>query len=649
MPHAVTHPTPQELAAFGLGKLPERTAAAVAAHLESCPACRQAVAALPPDSFLGKVRAAGAQGSSFPPGLAQFDNASSSAGLPALPAVTGAEVPPELAASSKFEVLGKLGEGGMGAVWKARHRFLGELVAIKVMNAAALANPDARSRFLREMQAVGQLRHRNIVRALDAEEMGNLLLLVMEYVEGYTLDRLVEKKGVLPVAYSCQCIVQAAQGLQFAHEKKMVHRDIKPANLIVASKEGSVKLLDFGLARGPREQTAQGNQTRLGAVMGTPAYMAPEQANDASSADTRADIYSLGCTLYFLLAGQSPFQRDSALRTMMAQVEEEARPLPEVRPEVSGELWAVVAKILAKKPEERYQTPKEVEQALRPFVNSSPKSIRSGTGQPAGLADAGTLLPSDTRKQKPLPPPVPQAAPRTAMQEASPFALPPSTPEGRNKREPRRKKATKQASAGWSWRWPVLAGVGVLLLALVGLWASGVLKVKTNDGTIVLENLPADADVLVDGGLVTVQSRDGKSVEIRVDPRKKHRLEVKKDGFKVFGEEIEIDAGGRKSVVVRLEPNEPPPARLRVPDEKSKLKLAAPSAGALRFRIPADVEKPVSGSWEVRENELVQPRSPWGSRLVFGEKTWTDYDFTIEGQMTDRSCGFGMMVRNSGD
>ena len=271
------------------------------------------------------------------------------------------DVPAELLGSSKFEILGKLGQGGMGAVYKAKHNFFDELVAIKVMTAAVVENPDARSRFLREMKAAGKLRHPNIVRAIDAEQIGDLLLLVMEFVPGIALDRLVNQRGPLPVDFACGCIVQAARGLQHAHEKGMVHRDIKPANLMVTAKEKEVKLLDFGLVRGPRQQGDQ-NQTQLQAFMGTPEYVAPEQATDARNADIRADIYSLGCTLYFLLAGRPPFQKDTILNTIMAQVQDEARPLPELRAEVPAGLWTVVAKMLAKKPAERYQTPTAVAQ-----------------------------------------------------------------------------------------------------------------------------------------------------------------------------------------------------------------------------------------------------------------------------------------------
>jgi WD40 repeat protein len=384
------HPTAQQLTDFSLGKISEAELSAIHKHLLACPECRRKAEDQGPDSFIGQLRQASAKDGTVPPQLSTLPPATpgapSSTEIPDRPPAGAKvhDVPAELAGSSKFEVLSKLGEGGMGAVFKARHNFLGEVVAVKVMNAVTLAKPEARNRFLREMKAVGQLAHRNIVRALDAEQIGDLLVLVMEHVEGITLDRLVTQKGRLPIVFSCQCIIQAAQGLQYAHEKGMVHRDVKPANLIVTAKGKEVKLLDFGLARGPREQVAAGNQTQLGAIMGTPAFMAPEQATDARSADIRADIYSLGCTLYYLVAGESPFQRESALSTMMAQIGEEGRPLTEVRPDVPAELWAVVAKMLAKNPDDRYQTPKEVAQALQPFVQTKAKAPRTqDNGRPS--------------------------------------------------------------------------------------------------------------------------------------------------------------------------------------------------------------------------------------------------------------------------
>jgi serine/threonine protein kinase len=637
MPDAMTHPTPQELTAFGLGKLPQRSAAAVAAHLESCSACREAVAVVAPDSFLGQLRSAAFETSNtVPPHRTE------------LTPTTPDAVPPELAASSKFEVLGKLGEGGMGAVWKARHTFLNDLVAIKVMKATSLANPEARGRFLREMQAVGQLKHKNIVGALDAAQMGELLVLVMEYVEGTTLDRLVAQKGTLPVGYSCHCIAQAAVGLQHAHEQGMVHRDIKPANLILARQEGCVKVLDFGLARGPREQANKGNQTRFGAVMGTPAFMAPEQASDASGVDIRADIYSLGCTLYFLLAGYSPFQRDSALATMMAQVGEEARPLPEVRPEVTAELWAVMARMLAKKPEERYQTPKEVEQALRPFVSSSAKAAQPGSRRPGVAADPGTLLPNDTRKLKPPPPPMtpPRKVP-AKDQEATSFADLTDT-DAAPKEGRRARQGAKSAAAAW-WKHPgVMAAAASVFLGLF-VMAAVIIKVMTTDGSIlVIEVNEPNSDVFVDGEKVSVTSRDGRTrteITRATDP---NRVQVKKNGFTVSGRDLEVK-DGKQILRVRLVRSAQPggqPLPKPGPEKGNKPQPAAPPAGEKDGWVQLFNGKDLTGwnpapqspnAWSVDAEGILTVQDA-KSGLISKRSEYTDFHLKAEVLMNWGAC-----------
>jgi hypothetical protein len=281
--------------------------------------------------------------------------------------------PAELASSGKFTVLGKLGEGGMGSVWKAKHAFLDCLVAIKVMNAAARAAGG--ERFLQEMRAAGKLHHKNIVRAYDAEQVGGLLILVMEFIDGIDLDRLVKQKGPCPVPFACRWVAEAAVGLQHAHEKGMVHRDIKPANLML-TRDKEIKILDFGLARLPRDPAGQGNQTKSQTFMGTPDYIAPEQALDAREADIRADIYSLGCTLYFLLTGEPPFRGESHMEVIVAHVQDEARPLAELRADVPAALSKVVARMLAKDPNDRFQTPGEVARSLAPFC-------QAGAAEPA--------------------------------------------------------------------------------------------------------------------------------------------------------------------------------------------------------------------------------------------------------------------------
>jgi tRNA A-37 threonylcarbamoyl transferase component Bud32 len=206
-----------------------------------------------------------------------------------------------------YLLLERLGAGGMGQVFKARHRLMKRLVALKVIRKDRLADPEAVARFQREIRAAAQLSHPNIVIAHDAAQVGDTHFLVMEYVEGTDLARLVKQQGPLPVAQACDYVRQAALGLQHAHERGLVHRDVKPANLLL-TRSGVVKVLDVGLARlHPAGGETVAEVTHEGAVMGTPDYIAPEQACESHTVDIRADIYSLGCTLYHLLTGRCRF------------------------------------------------------------------------------------------------------------------------------------------------------------------------------------------------------------------------------------------------------------------------------------------------------------------------------------------------------
>lgn len=270
-----------------------------------------------------------------------------------------------------YVLLERLGEGGMGQVFKARQARLGRIVAIKVIRADRLTSTDAVRRFRREIEAAAQLDHPNIVRALDADEAGGSHFFVMEFVEGTDLGKLVRTKGPLPVATACEYARQTALGLQHAYERGLVHRDIKPSNLLLTTRE-TVKILDMGLARLDRGEESESTSalTQEGAVMGTLDYIAPEQAQDAHAVDIRADLYSLGCTLYFLLSGRVPFPEGNALTKLLKHRTEPPPPLERLRPEVPPPVAAVVHRLMAKRPEQRYQTPAEaawaLEQALRP-------------------------------------------------------------------------------------------------------------------------------------------------------------------------------------------------------------------------------------------------------------------------------------------
>jgi len=283
----------------------------------------------------------------------------------------------------QYVILSLLGQGGMGKVFKARHRLMKRIVALKVINPALLQDARAIQRFHREIEAVGRLTHPNIVAAFDADYVGNTHFLVMEYVEGIDLSRLVKEHGPLPPGVACDFARQAALGLQHAHEQGMVHRDIKPHNLLVSRGPAPalapvVKILDMGLAR--LHAGDVDGMTNTGAVMGTPDYIAPEQASDSHTVDIRADLYSLGCTLYLLLTGEPPFPGGTALDKVFKHKYVAPRPVEVRRPEVPPGVAAVVARLLAKRPEERYQTPAEAAEALAPLSIVDPSVLPASLG-----------------------------------------------------------------------------------------------------------------------------------------------------------------------------------------------------------------------------------------------------------------------------
>jgi serine/threonine protein kinase len=293
-----------------------------------------------------------------------------------------------------YVLLERLGEGAMGEIFKARHTSMNRLAAVKILRKDLLTDSDAVGRFFREVEVLSHVSHANIVRAYDADVLGKTHYLAMEYVEGTDLDQLVRERGPLSIPQACDYIRQAANGLQHAHEKGLVHRDIKPSNLLVSqpkaqskptsstefdlsacgSEFGLVKILDLGLAR--LQQPAEGSRTRNLTLLagnqvmqGTPDYMAPEQALDFHSADIRADIYSLGCTLYFLLAGKPPFEGTLHEKLLKHQTAEPAH-ITSVRGDVPAGLLPIMRKMLAKRPPDRYQTPGELARDLTAFLLS---------------------------------------------------------------------------------------------------------------------------------------------------------------------------------------------------------------------------------------------------------------------------------------
>lgn len=287
---------------------------------------------------------------------------------PSLPperhSTSGDQAPPaDYPVIAGFEILSRLGSGGMGQVYKARALDQDRVVALKIIRADRSDETHLVQRFRREAKAGRRLDHPNIVAFHDDIRAGELHCLTMEFIDGNDLARLVETNGRLAIDLACDCVRQAALGLQHAHERGLIHRDIKPSNLVLTKDESIVKILDMGLARlgpDPHAGDMESELTHSGMMMGTLAYMAPEQAFDARNADGRADIYSLGCTLYHLLTGAPPHRHQMR----------EPDPLHWARASVSPVLSAIVRRMMARLPEDRYATALDVARALAPFCRS---------------------------------------------------------------------------------------------------------------------------------------------------------------------------------------------------------------------------------------------------------------------------------------
>jgi serine/threonine-protein kinase len=389
-----------------------------------------------------------------------------------------------------YLLLERLGEGGMGQVFKARHQLMNRVVALKVIRREQLAQPDAVQRFHREIRVVAQLDHPNVVRAHDAAQVGDTHFLVMEYAEGINLHQMVQKSGPLPVAQACAYVHQAALGLQHAFEHGLVHRDIKPSNLQVTGRGTVVKVLDMGLARLQATEAGggAGNQlTRTCTVMGTPDYIAPEQIADPRRVDVRADIYSLGCTLYFLLAGRPPFPDCPWEEKLVYHRRVEPQPIEQIRPDVPPAVGTILRKMMAKRPEDRYGAPAAVADALTPFgPRTGPLPFPPGAAAPASLVnprtapEAGwTLQPAAT--VPPLPPPLPPAAALLAPTVLSPGqqSAPPLSAQ------PFPMVPAQQRPGGNKRLWLVLAGsgavLGLVILLLILLWPKGDAVKKGNN------------------------------------------------------------------------------------------------------------------------------------------------------------------------
>ncbi len=481
------HPTGPTLYAYGLGKLEDLLADAVNKHLETCPDCRHRVAELSSDSFLSRPRDAQENSGSPTPVNSATNGPATNAGGACSPIPESANtLPPGLLNHPDYEILRELGRGGMGVVYLAQNKLMGRQEVLKVVSSHLINRPGVMDRFLAEIRNAARLHHPNIVTAYSALRFDENLVLAMEYVEGLDLARTVKTKGPLSVVHACYFIHQAALGLQYAHELGMVHRDIKPSNLMLVrfGNRAVVKILDFGLAKVKRERTADGSLTAAGQWLGTPEYIAPEQINDARQADIRADIYSLGCTFYELLTGRPPFQATTLYEIYQAHHSMDAPLLNLVRPDVPMELAVLVATMLAKEPERRFQTPKGLAQALIPFLKketaasqpSKPELSRGDAPPPVPQSRGADQAPAPTTRVVSLDPAVVVAKPSTPPDSAW-DTLVEINPQADLSAEVR---ALRERRGVPAWLWP-LAAAALLVIGIAVGWKLSI-DSKTNQG-----------------------------------------------------------------------------------------------------------------------------------------------------------------------
>jgi WD40 repeat protein len=417
------------------------------------------------------------------------------------------EPPGEVSRHPRYRVVRYLGGGGMGTVYMAEHRLMEGSVALKVIHRRFTANPAVADRFRREIKAAARLSHPNIVTAYDAEQAGDTHFLVMEFVEGQTLTEYLRQRGPLPVHEACAYARQAALALQHAHERGMVHRDVKPDNLMLvlpaagaSDAIGTVKVMDFGLASLLDSQATATPLTGTDVVLGTADYMAPEQILRAHDAEPRSDIYSLGCTLYRLLTGRVPYPCEKPVDKMIAHLEQPPAPLAELRPDAPAALAAVLQRMLAKDPDERYGTAAEVAAALEPFARANQ------------AADRG----------------------RTELSEKTPVHGP-------------------------SRRWFVIA-TAMLLFLVAGFLGSAVYRIATDKGELVIETDNEDVEVVVskNGEVVKIiDTKSGKHVTLKSGD---YELALKEgpEGLKLSPVKMTLKRG--ETVLARIERVPKPPA-----------------------------------------------------------------------------------------
>jgi serine/threonine protein kinase/WD40 repeat protein/formylglycine-generating enzyme required for sulfatase activity len=561
----------------------------------------------------------------------------------------------------EYIILDKLGQGGMGQVLKAEHRRMKRTVALKVISGTALKDPAAVRRFQREVQAAARLIHPNIVTAFDANEHEGVHFFVMECVEGHDLGAMVRDQGPLPVKSAVEYVLQAARGLAYAHGKGIVHRDIKPGNLLVDG-EGTVKILDMGLARIDLGTDDGQELTNTGQVMGTVDYMAPEQAEDTHSADARADIYSLGCTLYRLITGDVLYGGDTVMKKLLAH---RGAPIPPLlasgQRQLAGSsdarLNTVFQKMVAKRPEDRQQTMAQVvvelEECLRGDVDSKQRGGSTEVTQDIKLSEflsgmkakqgkkSSTAVAEKTEKKTSSATEATQdfraGDTSPTVQLSTPLAAaaaPAAALLDKSAAAPGKKR---KKSSVWLTKNPIVALIATIVGGLALAAAGIVVFLPAGDSTIRIEINDPTIEVIASGNGYTIK---GQTEEIHLQPGE-HSLHVKTGELEFDTQKFMLRKGENPAVKVELLPG-----KVQVvqgdgkvlgdkPRPRPKLAGTAPGAPAETANGPAggpdgsasSAPSPATGGWTTLFNG--RDLEGW---LQKGHAGWSAKDGVLTGE-----------------
>ena len=444
-----------------------------------------------------------------------------------------------------YVVLDKIGSGGMGHVYKARHKRMERVVALKVLPSAVTKSPEAVMRFQREVVAAARLDHPNIVAAFDADDADDVHFLVMEHVEGDDLHDVVRRRGTLSVGKALDYVTQAAKGLEYSHSQGIIHRDIKPSNLLL-DRNGTVKILDMGLARIEQDlgsdTTEAAALTQTGQVMGTVDYLPPEQSMDTHSADHRADIYSLGCTLFFLLTGQPVYQGNTLAQKIFAHREDPIPSLRKLRADVPEMLDAVFQKMVAKSVDHRHGSMREVLSDLRTCrvkLDEAVEETITYSAQAAAEIDT-----SDSRHEITVE--NVKEAEKADVDSALDRWLKEDLPQGPTH------FITKPGKRAKLSRQHVIAGSIMATTCFLVLFFGVVFSIRTPHGTLLVTVNEPDAKISIDDGKITLQSPDDDEPLTVEVVEGEHTLKVTKGGFQTHTKTFTIKSGGKETISVKL-------------------------------------------------------------------------------------------------